>query len=487
MKRILTSLVLTVVSWSACAQTNSATVRTMSLAECLTEALQHNFDVQIERYQPQLSLYDLHLAYSGYDPVFNLGGAHSHDDKGGLLLTNGIFITDKNSFNSGLKGGTPWGMTYDLSGNVADTYGSGGQGSSGSAGVSLTQPLLKNFWTDDARRTISVAKNRLKFSEQALRQQFITTVTDVENAYYELIYSRENRQVQQEALELAETQFNQDKTRVELGSLAAFDLQQDQAQVASSQAALIAAQFKQAKAENALKNLITDNYPQWHAIELQPTESLNITRQLLEVQDSWNKGLTQRPDLLEAKLNVAQQGIQLRYFQNQVFPELDLLGSYGVNGAGQEFNNALGQEQAGNRPFYSYGAQLSVPLGNGTARNKLKSGRVTEKQLLLQLKQLEQNALVQIDNAVKQAQSAWEGAEASRQARIYAEAALDAEQKKYAVGKSTTFTVLQLQNNLTSARSQEIRGQADYQEALANLAQQEGCTLERRKLDLQVK
>jgi len=95
--------------------------------------------------------------------------------------------------------------------------------------------------------------------------------------------------------------------------------------------------------------------------------------------------------------------------------------------------------------------------------------------------------MVEIDNAVKQAQSAWESVDATKQARVYAEAALDAEQKKYAVGKSTTFTVLQLQNNLTSARSAEIRAQANYQEALTNLAQQEGTTLERRSVDITVK
>src|ERR1019366_1864120 len=102
-------------------------------------------------------------------------------------------------------------------------------------------------------------------------------------------------------------------------------------------------------------------------------------------------------------------------------------------------------------------------------------------------KQLEQNVMGQIDNAVKQAQSAWESVDATRQARIYAEAALDAEQKKYAVGKSTTFTVLQLQNNLTSARSQEIRALANYNQALATLAQQEGSTLKRHNLDVKAK
>ena len=95
--------------------------------------------------------------------------------------------------------------------------------------------------------------------------------------------------------------------------------------------------------------------------------------------------------------------------------------------------------------------------------------------------------MVDIDNAVKQAQSSYESVQATQQARIYAEAALDAEQKKYAVGKSTTFTVLQLQNNLTAARSQEIRSLADYNEALANLASAEGSTLERNNINIELK
>jgi HAE1 family hydrophobic/amphiphilic exporter-1 len=105
----------------------------------------------------------------------------------------------------------------------------------------------------------------------------------------------------------------------------------------------------------------------------------------------------------------------------------------------------------------------------------------------LKLKQFEQNVLVEIDNAVKQAQSNYQSVEATRQARIYAEAALDAEEKTYAVGKATTFEVLQYQNNLTAARSQEIRALANYNEALTNLAQQEGSTLERNRIDIQVK
>ena len=228
-------------------------------------------------------------------------------------------------------------------------------------------------------------------------------------------------------------------------------------------------------------------YSQWHDVYIQPTASLVAERQLFDVQDSWSKGMALRPDLLQAKLNVEQQGIQLKYDFNQLFPQLDLTGSYGYNGAGREYSDALGQYATANRPYYTYGAEFSIPLSNAKARNSIKTDKATEQQLLLKLKQLEQNVMVQIDNAVKQAQSAWESVDATQKARTYAEAALKAEQGKYAVGKSTTFTVLQLQNNLTAARSQEIRSLANYNKALANLAQQEGATLERRKVDLKVK
>ena len=476
------------------AQTNVPPARPLSLQDCFAEALKHNFDVQVEQLNPEISLYNLKSAYAGYDPIFTLSGEHRYNDSGSVFQ-NGQQVAgseyNEQLYSSDLSGGTPWGMTYDLGGNVSRTTGinslTNGISSGQVGALTLTQPLLKNFWIDDTRLTIRLNKNRLKFSEQGLREQIITTVTAVENAYYELIFARENVNVEQEALVLAQTQLDQDKQRVEVGSLAPLDVQQDQAQVAQSQANLIAAQNTLSVDQNALKNLLTDDYTAWHGVEIQPTATLTAQQQLFDVQDSWNKGMTERPDLLQARLNVEEQGIQLKYYRNQLFPEVDLIGSYGYNGAGQDFNDTFNQFAAADRPFYSYGAQLSMPLSNIGPRNQFKSGKVTEKQLLLQLKQLEQNVMVEIDNAVEAAKADWESVDATRQARTYAEAALDAEQKKYAVGKSTTFTVLQLQNNLTSARSQEIRALANYNQALANLAAAEGSSLQRDKLDLDAK
>ena len=468
----------------------------MSLEDCIQEALQHNLDLQIERTVPQISLYTLNSAYGGYDPIFNISGQHLYNDTG-PDFQNAIHVSgtsyEQNSFNSGVNGSTPWGLTYNFSGNVSHSYNyhtslfTNSDNSGGQIGVTLTQPLLKNFWIDQTRLTIRLSKNRLKFSEQSLRSQFIVSITAVEDAYYELIYALENVQVQQEALALAQTQLDQDRQRVQIGTLAQLDVQQDESQVAKSKADLIGALATLGTSQRALKNLLTDQYSKWFDTNIQPTVTLTAPLQIFDLQDSWGKGMTQRPDLIQARLNMEAQGIQLKYSRNQLFPEVDLLGTYGFNGTGQQFNDTFNQFNEGSRPFYSYGAQLIMPLSNVGPRNQYKSTKETLKQVLLQLKQLEQNVMVEIDNDIGVARSDYQKADASRQARIFAEAALDAEQKKYAVGKSTTFTVLQLQSTLTADRGAEIRAMADYNEALASLSKAEGTTLERHHINIEVK
>jgi len=500
MKKLGVLLCLSAAALGAGAQTNGVpAAREMSLQDCVQQALTHNLDVQIQRVNPQISLFNLDSAYAGYDPVFNFSGLHRYNNTGaefqsGQRIAGSQYNSD--TYSSGFSGGTPWGMTYDLRGSASSTAGNNPwtngtflpiQNSSGQAGLGLTQPLLKNFWIDGTRLTIRLNKNRLQYSEQGVRGQIISSITAVENAYYELIFAQDNVKVQQEALDLAQTQLDQDRQRVQIGSLAPLDVQQDEAQVAKNQATVISALSAQGTADRVLKNLITDEYSKWYAADIRPSTALQAPLQLFDLQDSWNQGMTQRPDLLQARLNVELQGIQLKYLKNQVFPALDLIGSYGFNGAGGQFGDTFNQMNEANRPFYTYGAQLSMPLSNVGPRNQLKAGKGSLKQLLLQLKQLEQSIMVEIDNAVGVARSDYEGVQATRQARVYAEAALDAEQKKYTVGKSTTFTVLQLQNNLTAARLQEIRALVDYNKALAALAAAEGSTLERNSIQLETR
>ena len=500
MNKTFAVLLLASAAFAAGAQTatnapaDGARVRELSLKDCIQEALAHNFDIRISRYNPLIQQYTLSQAYGGYDPSLAISGLHSHNNSAQftptIINTNGttVFIpnttlSDNDLFKTSVGGVSPIGTTYSLFGNIDQNEQTQigvpqQQSSGGQIGVDLTQPLLKNFWIDTTRLSIDVGKNNLDQSEQALRLQLITSVASVQIAYYELIFARENVTVQQEALTLAQTQLDQDRQRVQVGSLAPLDVQQDEAQVASSKSSLIAAQYTLYADENNLKNLITDSYRHWQGITLQPTEQLSDTLQLFDLQDSWGKGMTKRPDLLESRLEVTQLGITLKFDRNQLYPELDVNGTYGYNGAGTVYSGTFDQVGEANHPYYSIGGSISIPLSNVAARNTLKADKSTLQQKLLTLKQLEQSVMMEIDNSVKQVASDYEAVQASKQATVYAAAALDAEQKKYNVGKSTTFTVLQLQNTLTTDRGTEIRNIANYDEDIAKLSQNEGTTLD---------
>lgn len=473
----------------------SPTPRDLSLQECIQLALQHNLDVQIERYNPQLALFSLNGVYGGYEPTWTVSGQHDHAESGPELLGGGFSIpgsqSDDNRFSSGLNGSTPWGMTYSLQGNTSDTYGnthaSFFENSGSSASVSVTQPLLKNMWIDSTRMNIRVAKNRVKYSELGLKLRIMNTASSVEQAYYDLVYSRELVQVQEKAVELALRLVAENKKRVEVGAMAPLDEQQAAAQAASSQADLISARNALTVQENVLKQLMVDQFSEWQPVGIHPTGKLEAPRQFFDVQDSWSKGLTQRPDLLQAKLDVERVGIQLKYARNQLYPQLDAFASYGFNGSGKEFSDALYDVQQLNRPYYTYGGRLTIPLGNSVARYNYKTTKANREQLVLTLKKLEQGVMIQIDNDIKQAQSSFERVAATRQAREYAESALAAEQKKLENGKSTSYTVLQMQRDLTTARGNEIQAVTAYNKALSQLSLDEGSTLDRLAIDVSVK
>jgi outer membrane protein TolC len=220
---------------------------------------------------------------------------------------------------------------------------------------------------------------------------------------------------------------------------------------------------------------------------IEPSQKLLPEPQQYNLQESWKKGLAMRPDLLQLRVDLERRDIMLRYQRNQLYPQLDLVGSYGRSGLATTLSPSLADINDERLPAYSYGAVLSFPLGNRTASNTARATKAAKEQAVLQYKKLEQNVLVQIDDSVKLAQSDFERVDATREARIYAEAALDAEQKKLENGKSTSFLVLQAQRDLTASRSAEIRALADYNKALSQLALNEGTTLERNKLSVVIK
>ena len=506
MKTLSVILLTAAVGFVTAAHAESSQTRSLSLQDCIQQALEHNLDLRIERYNPQLTLYGVQGAYGAYDPAFSFSGQHDYRKSGDYLFQGSFTLpgqeTDSDTFSSSLSGLLPWGTKYGVGlQNLSDTDGTRFgfdtnlmqsvaipySSSSGRFAAEVTQPLLKDFWLNPTRLNISILKNRMKWSELGLRQRIIDLATQVELAYYDLKAGYETVKVQQSALQLAERLLQENRKRVEVGALAPLDEKQSEAEAAARQADLISAQRNAALLENVLKQLLTDDFASWNKVSLEPSGSLDAERQLFSLQDSWSKGLTQRPDFLQAKLDLERQGIQVKINRNELYPQVDLKLGGGWTGSTPEFSGVLGDIANRDQPFYYFGGQVTYPLGNRSARYNYKSSKAQYEVAHLALKKLEQAIMVQIDNAIKLAQANYERVGATRKASEYAEAALAAEQKKLESGKSTSFVVLQLQRNLTAARSDEISALVQYKRSVALVAQAEGATLERNKINLEVK
>jgi HAE1 family hydrophobic/amphiphilic exporter-1 len=311
----------------------------------------------------------------------------------------------------------------------------------------------------------------------------MNTLVQIELAYYDLIFAQENVKVQEKAVQLAEQLLSENKKRVEIGTMAPLDEKQAESQVASRRADLLSASRNLIVSQNALKNLLSDEYTQWAEVTIEPKGRLTAQPVLIDLQTSWDKGMSARPDLKEFMLALENQGIRVKFLRNQLFPQLDVFGSIGYNaGNAASYRAAFRQMTDRDNPNWSAGATLSVPLTRRQERFDYKSGKAQAEQLKLSYKQLEQQVMVDIENAVSLVKINLQRVEATRQEREFAEAALDAEEKKLDVGKSTSFIVLQLQRDLTASRSNEINALSEYNKALAQLSLNEGSVYDRHEI-----
>ncbi len=501
---ILFYFLLGIAAEVSAADSGTNVVRELTLEECVQLALEHNLDIRIQKYNPQIDRFNLEGVYGDYDPQLQLEARRSFNSSEGsrnaATFNAPANETDGNLFSAGLTGLVPTGLTYDLGGSLTRNdssvfrIGRSGFGSNvvskeyrTSPGINLRQPLLKNFWIDSTRYNIQIAKRNLKISETALTLQIMRTITSVEEAYYDLILAREKVKVQEKALQLSQKLLAENKKRVEVGALAPLDEKQAESELAKSRADLLTVLQTLSAQQNLLKNLISDNFSAWHDTTIAPAEKLEALPQRFNLQESWRIGLEERPELQRLKLDLERRDIRLKFLRNQLFPALDLIGSYGYNGLDEFFGGVVEDISSRRNPFYSYGVVVTIPLGNRRARGNYKVSKAEKAQALVEYKKQEQTILVEIEDAIAKVYNYYERVGATKEARAYAELALEAEQKKLENGKSTSFQVLQLQRDLTARRSEEIQAYTDYNKALAEVALKEGTTLDRNRIKLEIK
>jgi len=491
-RSLLTAVSLAAVPLAGQSETK---LRTVTLEDCIQEAFENNLDIKIVRYLPELAELTLAGNYGAYDPNYSfIFGANKRTSPGAINLEQGTSsfpsVSWNESYDMGLNGLLPTGTTYRLFGGLDGLRQKGFDFQSqdyrfapplypGAAGVEMTQPLLRNFWIDQPRWAISLNKKTIIQEQQGVRSILIDIATQVQTTYYTMAAARESIAVQTKAVELAERLLMENRKRVEVGAMAPLESQQAEAQLATTRADLISAQAAFGQAQNTLRRLLTTDYSDHADTILEPGEKFSPQPYPFNRQESWTRGLTMRPDIIQSQLELEKQNVTIRFRRNQMFPQLDLIGTFGITANATDLGLTLNEMSNTEFKNYGVGARLNIPLGNRTARSALKGAKLEKERIILRHKQLEQSVMLAIDNSILVAKTAYERIQATKEARVFAEAALDAEQKKLENGKSTTFEVLRLQRDLTSARSQEVNALLDYFSAMASLFQDEGSTLER--------
>ena len=471
--------------------------RPMSLDDCIALALEHNLDLRIQRLTRTAAALDADAAAGAYDPALALSAKRSRTETEGTsagtsegVLSTTRTETDENAFTAGIQGDTSFhGLSYDLSARAGDSSGTRANNpfdtTTASAGLTLTQPLLRGFKTPATHYRIATAKSLSDEAALALEQKIQNTVASVEAAFYALIQARETIAVRQKALDLAEQLAADTERKVAVGTAFALDARQAASQAATARADLSDARRAALLAHNDLKALVFADQRAVRNLTIDAQYILDPEHVPTDPAASGDLALDLRPDIRAQRLALARQGIEVDYRRNQTLPSLDLILGAGVAASDEDtYPDAWSQLTSADEPYWTAGLALTFPLGNRSASNAHRQALANAERARLELRRLEENALVEVENATAALDTGWEKITSTREARACAEEALAAEQKKLDSGQSTPFIVLQLQRDLTTARQSELAALTDYLRLASALSLAEGTLLQRHNLDL---
>jgi outer membrane protein TolC len=370
--------------------------------------------------------------------------------------------------------------------------------SQSSLGVTVTQPLLRGFGSELNRRFIHIAKNSEKISDYVFQQQAISTISGVIRLYDDLVSLNADLKVKEETLATAQRLLEDNRNKVDQGTLAPIEATRAEAQVASARQDLINSQGYVRQQELILKTVLARNWaddPLVHDARIIPTDTLGLeplpTQTPAEIAA---QALTNRPEYQAAKLQLTNTQISLKGTKNELLPEIDLVGTYtagGIAGAynpsslastsfpgvGGNYGTVLDQIVKGTYPTYSVGINLTLPVRNRVAQADVARDELQVRQTQVRLKQLENQIRAEVEDALIALQRTRAAYEAATQTTKLQEQSLAIEQEKFDVGLSTNFLVIQYQGYLAQARSTEVAALDAYAKAKVQYERSVGSTL----------
>ena len=377
----------------------------------------------------------------------------------------------------------------------------------------LRQHLLQGFGFDPNLRYIRIARNNREITDVVFRQQIITTVSQVENIYWDLVTAYEAVKVNERALQLADKVLSDDQEQVKIGTMAPITLVQAQSGVASAKQNLILSQTNLQLEQLLMKNAMTKNMedPLLAEAPVIPTDTLKPDEQyeVRPIRDLIDEALQGRPEIASARINLTNLEISRKSIRNSLLPTLDAYAFYGSSGlAGPQnplvptcpqtilgecyqpgiipttYNSAFGNLFNSSAPDKGVGVNLNIPIRNRAAQANQVRSDLEYRQAQVALQQTENTITLQVRQAQFAMQQNYAALQAAIAARDFARESLTAEQKKFTYGASTPTLVLQASSNLTQAESNVLNAAANYEKSKVNLDFTTSETLSKLGIDI---
>jgi outer membrane protein TolC len=423
--------------------------------------------------------------------------------------TSNSNIALRKGFLSGGTGSVSWNNRRSITNSQRSNF---NPNIASNIGINFTQPLIQGFGRSLNSRIIRVAKNNREITDLAFKQQVISTVAQIQNLYWDLVTFLADVRGREEDLRRAEKLYADNKRRVEIGTLAPIEIVRAEAEVATAEQNLTAAITAVQQQENILKNAISKNglaSPSVLEVQIVPTDRIEVpsAEQIEPIEQLMEMALRARPEILQSRMQLVNRDINLAGVRNSLRPEVNLRGDLTNNGLAGQVNDmflplpgqsievpsefflgglgtSLGQVFRRNFPDYQIAVELRIPLKNRQAKADLAASLLEKRQAEIRLRQSENSIRRDVQDALIGLRQARAQYAAAQKSRILQERTLDAEQKKFNLGASTIFEIVQAQRDLAFSRTDEIRAQNNYIKARIGLDLSTGRTLEKSNISI---
>ena len=372
--------------------------------------------------------------------------------------------------------------------------------------VRITQPLLRNRGRSIQRIPIMIAQSRLGISEELARQRIINLIAQAENLYWQVISTRESLFVQENNLELRRKFLERSQRELELGAISPLDIYQPEQNFATAQVSVTRARYRLQQAEDRVRRQISaDLHPELREMPLVLIESADppVYMPSFDPQETIEKALLLRPEVGQSRRSLEIADFNIKRSTNAIRPDLALTASYRSTGLGGNsyetsllggsptlsssggFPDAMSQLLQFQFPTYSMGLTLNLPLRNRRAAADLSNSVIQKKRDLYELRSLEQELRLEVLNAITGVELSKAAIQQAAVALDFSQKRLDAEQKKYDLGVSTAFIVLDAQDDLVQSQSDLLQESIGYRQAILTLLQSTGELLQERGIRVQ--